>query len=139
MKTLVKTAAPALLVLLFVYASVSKLADVAAFRGQLHNQNLPGWMAEILLYTLIPIELFTAGLLAFAKSERAGLWCSVALLSVFSGYMVLVLLHFRDRVPCSCGGILTGMSWGTHLAFNVFFLLLALAALAFPENEKELT
>ncbi|WP_454802846.1 MauE/DoxX family redox-associated membrane protein [Mucilaginibacter phyllosphaerae] len=136
MKKTIQTAAPLLLLVLFAYAGLSKFFSLSDFRGELHNQSFPGWMAEILLYTLIPIELLTAGLLAFERTERWGLWLSLFLMSAFTGYIVLVLLNFWKRVPCSCGGILKQMSWGAHLVFNVIFLLLALAALLFSEKAE---
>jgi putative oxidoreductase len=136
MRNIFRTAATLLLIILFVYAGVSKWLTFADFRGQLLNQSFPGWMAEILLYTLIPLELLTAGLLSFSVTHRGGLWLSAVLMASFTGYIVLVLLHFWNRVPCSCGGILSGMSWGAHLLFNVFFLLLSCTALLLPEERE---
>jgi hypothetical protein len=129
MKKLIRTLAPPLLILLFVYAASSKLSDIAEFQGQLYNQAFPHPMADILLYTLIPAELLTAGLLCFDRTQWAGLIFSTVLLAAFSGYIALVLLHFWPEIPCSCGGILRQLGWSPHLVFNLFFLLLAIASL----------
>jgi len=134
MITFVKHSASFLLIVLFAYAGLSKLLTLEDFRGELHNQSFPGWVADVLLYTLIPLELLTAGLLCFRVTETWGLRLSALLMAIFTMYIVLVLLDFWQRVPCSCGGILTGMSWGTHLVFNLFFLLLSVAALILPEE-----
>jgi putative oxidoreductase len=129
MKTILRPLASFLLILLFVYAAVSKLLSPVDFQGELYNQTFPHWLADILLYTLIPAELLTVALLSFPRSQQAGLLLSTGLLALFSGYITLVLLRFWDRVPCSCGGILKHLTWGTHLVFNLFFLALNLAAL----------
>jgi hypothetical protein len=131
----IKMITPLLLIILFIYAAVSKLLVLQDFKQQLYNQSFPHWMAGILLYTLIPVELLAVGLLSFPKTQQAGLVISSLLLAAFSGYIALILLHFWQRVPCSCGGILRQMGWGTHLLFNCFFLGIALAALM-PENTK---
>ncbi|OCX54304.1 hypothetical protein BEL04_08580 [Mucilaginibacter sp. PPCGB 2223] len=109
----------ALLVLLYVYASVSKLADTGTFRGQLYNQAFPHEMAALLFYALPATELGTVALLLFSKTERYGLLLSLFLLLAFTDYIALVLGHFFPRVPCSCGGILSHMGWKTHLLFNI--------------------
>jgi uncharacterized membrane protein YkvI len=129
MRNIIKTITPPLLIILFIYAAVSKSLAFSDFRHQLHNQEFPRWLADILLYTLIPVELGAAVLLVCRRTQRAGLCLSVLLMTLFSGYIGLVMLHFWDRIPCSCGGILTDMGWGTHLVFNLFFLASALTAL----------
>jgi putative oxidoreductase len=129
MKKILSSLIPSLLVLLYAYAAVSKLADFDSFRGEMLNQSIPKGIAEALVY-LVPIsELLAAGLLLFPTSERPGLWLSLLLLAMFSGYIGLVLLGFTARVPCSCGGILRHMGWGTHLAFNLCFFALNLTAI----------
>ncbi len=118
-----------LLILLYVYAAFSKLADPELFRGQLYNQAFPHGMADILFYALPATELLTVALLIFTATERYGLWLSLCLLLAFTGYIALVLLHWWPRVPCSCGGILSHMGWKTHLLFNGMFLGINIAAL----------
>jgi len=139
MKTIFRPLASFLLILLFVYAAVSKLLSPADFRGELYNQAFPHWLADLLLYTLIPAELLTVALLSFPRGQQAGLLFSASLLSLFSGYITLVLLRFWDRVPCSCGGILKHLTWGTHLVFNIFFLALSLGALLLPATQPAST
>jgi putative oxidoreductase len=129
MKTLLKSLPAALLILLYVYAAISKLVTFDDFRGQLYNQSFPREVAVLLLYLLPAAELLTAGLLFFPRTERTGLTLSLVLLTLFTGYISLVLLHFWSRVPCSCGGVLSHLSWGGHLLFNLFFIALNLIAL----------
>jgi putative oxidoreductase len=130
MKTILRTAAPALLILLFAYAAISKLADFSAFRHEMHNQNFPPEIAEALLYLVPAAELTVIILLLTEKWQRPGLALATALMSLFTGYIALVLAGYWTRVPCSCGGVLKHMSWQSHFFFNLFFLAISLAALA---------
>jgi hypothetical protein len=130
MKQLLRSLPPALLILLFAYAAVSKLADLASFRHEMHNQNFTPEVAEALVWLVPASELLAIAFLLSEKRQRAGLWLSAVLMAVFTGYIALVLAGYWQRVPCSCGGVLRNMSWGTHLFFNLFFLLLSLTALA---------
>lgn len=116
----------ALLVLLFFYTALSKLLGFQAFRGQLLLQPFPEWALEYLLWGLPAIELVACGLLFFRGTRRYGLYLSTLLMAVFTGYVALVLLRFFGSIPCSCGGVLEQMGWGEHLAFNLFFLALAI-------------
>jgi putative oxidoreductase len=136
MKIFFRTLPVSLLILLFVYAAISKLADLPGFRSQLHNQTFPREAADILLYLLPAAELLAVLLMFLPRTAHKGLLLSLLLLSLFTGYISLVLLHFWDRVPCSCGGILNQMGWGTHLLFNLFFLLLNLLAIHLHSAEK---
>ena len=137
MKAIFKSTVPPLLVLLFVYAALSKLLTFSAFDQQLHNQSFPGWLADFLLYLLIPVEIITALLLCFRRTMLSGLLISAALLLAFTIYIALVMLHFWERVPCSCGGILSQMGWTAHLIFNSIFLILNLIALYLYTAERK--
>lgn len=137
MKTAIKSLIPALLAMLFIYAAVSKLLTFADFRQQLYNQNLPHWLSSLLLYLLPPAEVIVACLLCFRRSVVPGLWLSLLLLLAFTGYISLVLLHYWDRVPCSCGGILSHMSWASHLAFNWAFLILNILAVFLQSSDSK--
>ena len=139
MKTLIKSSVPALLVLLFVYAAFSKLITFNDFRQQLYNQAFSDELARFLLYFLIPVEIVTALFLCFQRTQFAGLLFSFGLLLAFTIYIALVMLHYWDRTPCSCGGILNQMSWTTHLIFNCLFLTLNLIALCIRFSERRKT
>ncbi|MBO9674174.1 MAG: hypothetical protein J7577_12060 [Sphingobacteriaceae bacterium] len=129
MKAFFKLSVPPLLVLLFVYAALSKLFTFSDFNQQLHNQSFPGWLADFLFYFLIPAEIITAVLLCFKRTLTVGLLLSCVLMFAFTAYIAMVMLHFWDRIPCSCGGILSQMGWTAHLIFNSIFLILNLITL----------
>ena len=126
----------ALLVLLFIYAAASKLADFPMFRVQLHRQPFPAGVADAMVYLLPGAELLTAILLLSERTFMAGLALSLTLLALFTSYIVLVLLHFWSRTPCACGGILNHMTWRVHLAANLLFIALNLIAIKIHVKER---
>ncbi len=131
MKGIFKTTVPPLLVLLFSYAAFSKLFNITAFGEQLHNQSFPGWLADFLLYFLIPAEIITAILLCFRRTAIIGLLGSTILLLAFTAYIALVLAGYFGKAPCSCGGVLNGLGWKPHLIFNLVFTTLSITSLTF--------
>jgi hypothetical protein len=45
-------------------------------------------------------------------------------MAAFTGYIGFMLLS-NIELPCSCGGVISSLSWKNHLVFNILFLLLA--------------
>ena len=125
------------LVLLWVYAAISKLIDFDHFKHEMHIQMLFPIVQILLIYFLPITELITALLLVFEETHLKGLYTSLVLMTLFTGYIILVLMHVFRHVPCSCGGILEHMSWFVHLFFNLFFLALILTTI-FIFKRKEL-
>ncbi|QNK64142.1 hypothetical protein H7F33_06550 [Pedobacter sp. PAMC26386] len=119
------------IILLFVYAAFSKLADSEDFRKQLSMQVFPQYLVGTLLYLLPGIELLAVILLMIRSRRLLGLTLSVLLMTTFTGYGTLVLLEYYDHIPCSCGGVLENLGWQEHLWFNVFFLVLSILGLLF--------
>jgi len=116
-------------VLLFTYAAGSKLADTAAFRRELYRQPFPPGAADLLFYLLPAAELIVAAMLLSRRAFLAGLKVSLVMLALFTGYILLAVLGFWEHVPCSCGGIISHLTWGQHLVFNCCCLTLNLIAL----------
>lgn len=129
MKAIFKSTVPPLLVLLFTYAAFSKLFTFSDFDQQLHNQSFPSWLADFLLYFLIPAEIITALLLCFKRTVIVGLLFSSVLLLAFTAYIALVLADYFDKTPCSCGGVLKWLGWKSHLIFNLVFTALTITSL----------
>jgi uncharacterized membrane protein YphA (DoxX/SURF4 family) len=123
-----------LLVLLFTYASFSKLLDFHTFRSQLNQSPYLAHYAGIIVW-LVPLsELLICVLLMLNKTRLAGLYLSFAMMLAFTFY-IYAILHFSAFIPCSCGGILSQMSWKQHLVFNIIFTILALAGvLIYPKR-----
>lgn len=122
-------AAVALLMFLFVYTGTSKLYSRSVFELQLKSFPYINGIAVAISWWLPFIELFTAVLLFVPKLRIAGLYASVVLLALFTGYLSLMRLS-QSHLPCTCGGVLTKMSWGQHIFFNLFFIILSIAGIA---------
>lgn len=125
-----------LLILLFVYTSVSKWLDFNTFTGQMNNQPLPNWMTPVIVWTLPAIEVIISGLLMFDRTQLIGFRASLMLMFLFTLYTLFVLLKVFGRVPCSCGGVIENLSWNQHLVFNLFFVGVALAGIILKRKEK---
>ena len=111
-----------LLAALFTYTAVSKVYDWKATKTALFNQVIPDWSKEILLYGLPGIEILVSILLLLPRFRKMGFMLSLLLMSLFTGYVGWIWLGWAPKVPCSCGGVLESMDWGTHLVFNLVFL-----------------
>ena len=116
------------LAILFTYAAVNKLMEGSDFYMQLKESPLLAPLAGMLVWAIPGIEIMAVVLLFSRRFTIYGLYLSVALMSAFTGY-VFMIWQFSPNVPCSCGGILNNLGWEEHIYFNLFFLLLALAAL----------
>ncbi|WP_344979911.1 MauE/DoxX family redox-associated membrane protein [Compostibacter hankyongensis] len=123
-KAILIQAIAAVLILLLVYAAVSKLLDHHLFVAQLHTHPYLKPMAGFISWAVPLSELAVSGLLMLRSTQYAGLWCAAGLLTVFTVYLSMMLLSGKD-LPCSCGGIISGLSWRQHLLFNLFFIILA--------------
>lgn len=125
-----------LYVLLFVYAGVSKILDFENFQVQLGQSPLLSAFASWISWVVLAAEFITAILLLIPKYRKAGLAGSLALMTMFTAY-IFIILHYSSFIPCSCGGILEKMSWNVHLAFNIFFVLLSILALTLNGSLRE--
>jgi putative oxidoreductase len=120
---------PAVLILLFAYTGCSKLLDLDGFTGTLHNQPIPRAVVPFLSVALPCVEIATAAALLFYRTRLIALYSALALMTVFTLYIIAILLHFFPHVPCSCGGIFRHLTWTQHLWLNLVLLSLTVIAL----------
>ncbi|RYY17105.1 MAG: hypothetical protein EOO04_25930 [Chitinophagaceae bacterium] len=117
-----------LLILLWVYTALSKLAEFSAFELEMSRQVFSPQFSQFLVFALPATELFLAGILLIPASQRLGLALSAILLCLFTGYIVLILAGYYPNIPCSCGGVLKVLGWWENLWFNLVFLSIAIIA-----------
>jgi len=120
-------------ILLFVYAALTKLLDYQKFVVQLGQSHILTNYAQVLAVVVPFIELGISLMLIFPKTRLKGLYAAFGLMVMFTTYIVLAS-RFSDYVPCSCGGVLEGMTWTQHLIFNTVFVLLALIGILLQPN-----
>lgn len=123
-----------LFILLFVYAAVSKLIDHSQFYNDLRNSIFFGSpvVSKIISWGIPVIELGTAILLTIPKFNKIGLYASLILMIGFTLYIGGTLLMNElgiAALPCSCGGVISHLSWLQHLLFNTFCVLLGIFAI----------
>src|SRR5688572_14598696 len=114
-----------LLVLLLVYTAFSKLLDYNTFKLQLSKSPFITEFATIIAWALPSIEFLVAIALVFNRTRLLGLYASLFLMTMFAAY-IYAMLNFSYYIPCSCGGVLTKMTWGQHLWFNLFFITISI-------------
>lgn len=125
-----------LLILLWMYAAVSKLINFPLFRLQMQRQVLPVFLKGRLIYILPFIEILAALLLLFELTLRLGLYLSALLMCAFTIYVGLAVFKVLGKVPCSCGGIISGLGWRVHFIFNIFCLLLTILGIYQVHRER---
>ena len=123
-----------LLMLLFLFASVSKWLAFKTFIGDINNQPFPNWLTPWITNLLPPIEVLIVLALMFEKTRTAGFYASLILMSAFSIYSAAVLLKFFDYIPCSCGGIIKILSWRDNLILNLFFVAISIVGILLRKN-----
>ena len=127
-----------LLIILWIYAAGSKLMEYNSFKHQLSMQHFPFNTAETLAWLLPSIEILIAGLLTATNIIKYGLFASASLLIIFTIYITLIITGIYDKAPCSCGGVLSMLSWKSHLIFNISFLSInAWTIYTFYQKRKE--
>lgn len=115
-------------ILLFCYASVSKIMDFENFQVQIAQSPIFSSVAGLISYGVLIVELLVCILLIIERTRIIGLYSSFFLMVSFTIY-IYVILNYSENVPCSCGGILEKMGWRTHLIFNFATVLISSCAI----------
>src|SRR6202000_2034231 len=100
-----------LLILLFLYASLSKFLDFRTFTKEMNNQPLANSWTPFLVWFIPCMEIAVSLALVFVRTRQLGFYGSLFLLGSFTAYTFFVLAHFFSYTPCSCGGIIKRPSW----------------------------
>lgn len=124
-----------LLALLFSYAAISKLLTFPDFTLELGKSPLLHSFPFTIGSLVITTETLIVLALLVHKWRTYGLYASFFLLTVFTAYLVITI-HFSYYVPCSCGGILSELSWNQHIIFNALFILLAMIGIYLIRQDR---
>lgn len=124
-----------LLILLFLYAGVSKWLSFKLFIGEMNNQPFPNWMTPYLVWSIPFIEVLIVVGLIFEKTRLIAFYASLFLMLAFTIYTVAILLHAFKYIPCSCGGVIRKLTWPQHLFFNLFFVVISLVGIILKKRE----
>ena len=119
-----------------VYAAASKLMDYQRFAFQMDAQPFDNRFTPLLVFGLPFVEFLIAAMLIFKRTMQAGLWASLILMLVFTGYIILVKARYFEKIPCSCGGVISSLSWTQHLFFNLFFVLISVVGIVLHKRRS---
>lgn len=125
----------ALLILLFLYASVSKFLDFKRFIDEMNNQPLPNSWTPFLVWGIPVLEVAISTALLFEYTRLLALYASLILMTLFTIYAIMILAHFFPYVPCSCGGVIRKLTWPQHLALNLFYVALSVLGIALHRSK----
>ncbi len=106
------------LIVLWIYTGISKLIEYYDFRYQLSQSIYFSKYAGLMTFGIPILELSVAMLLIRRKHRLKGLIASFILMLLFTGY-VYFILNYTKTLPCSCGGVLSSLSWDQHLYLNI--------------------
>lgn len=128
-----------LFIVLFTYAGLTKLLEGHRFYDNIRNSSILGGetVASLASWTVPLAELAVAMLLVRGRTRLMGLYGAMALMLLFTGYTVAIVF-FAPYRPCSCGGIISLLTWEQHLVLNVALLLLALLAIRFSRQHRKI-
>jgi len=113
-----------LFVILFLYTGISKLMDYSVFREQIALSPLLAPVSNWVAILLPATEIIISVVLFIPRSRLIGLYASLILMVLFTGY-VIYILNFNEHLPCTCGGVLEALSWKQHLILNGLLIALA--------------
>lgn len=132
-----------LYIMLFAYTAVAKFTDFNRFLTTLTLSPLVKEYATLIAYTIPILELLIVVLLAIERPigktpiRKIGLIAGAILMFSFSVYIVLMFALYGNKLPCSCGGIMSALSWGEHLVVNMLFVTLAIWAVRLYKPKPE--
>lgn len=121
-------------IILFVYTATGKIQSYHSFNLVLSKSVLIGEYHTIVAWGVPAIEIIISILLVFPLSRKAGLICSLAIMLVFTVYLIY-MVNSGTQLICTCGGVLSTLTWKQHIWFNVIFILIAATGLKYYKSE----
>ena len=109
---------------LFLYTGIGKLIEYDTFKEQLLESPLIPFGAPIVAILIPLIEFLVVLCLVVPRLRLKGLYAAGATMVAFTAY-IIGLMTLSDKLPCSCGGIISALSWQQHIVFNCAFIVLA--------------
>lgn len=130
----------ALIILLFTYTAFSKILDHDVFVGQLKVSPLKPIkaFAGVLAMAIPIIELIMVFGLLTDRFRYYTLYAVGILFVLFEIYIGGLMISGL-RLPCSCGGVISLMSWKQHLIFNLAFIVITIAAISLIKKERAIS
>ena len=113
---------------MFLYTAITKWVDYTMTREQMALMPLMTPIAHIVVWLLPATEIAIMLLIFLPQTRKRALYVATMLMIMFTLYIIYMML-FYPKLPCSCGGFLTELSWPGHLVFNGVFIMLGILAI----------
>lgn len=126
-----------LFITMFVYAAVSKWLIFNVFVSQINKQPFDDKYTPLLVWGIPISEVVVSLLMVFDRTRLLGLRIGTGMMIMFTGYIILIMMHVFGKVPCACGGAITEFTWTQHLFFNLFFVCIGVWALLLIRKDKQ--
>lgn len=124
-----------LLIVLFLYATLIQVVFHNTFQSQL-TRALPGQsLAIIISYTLPVLQVLLAYLLWRPATRLTGLCVSLAAISCFTVYLV-IMLPVANRSYCRCGETWSTATLGTNILINLAIILVIGTAIILAGRQR---
>jgi hypothetical protein len=112
-------------IFLFLYTAINKIWKFKSFVFVMGHMPVVGETFGTFIGYFIPtIEIIISILLIIPKTKRLGLLTALILMISFTLYLIFMFFYAK-HLPCNCGGVISRMTWGQHIWFNIAFILLA--------------
>jgi len=122
-------------ILLFLYTGLLKLMGLEQFREELNSSPLPSSILGMIAWAIPITEILLATALITPRFRLKGLYATLVLMLLFTGY-VLFILQIDSHISCSCGGIIEDLSPQMHLLFNSACVILSLLGIVASRKQK---
>lgn len=133
-KTTISSILACILITLFMYTAIHKLADYSTYSTQVKYSTILGGMHSFITPFVPTLEFIITILLVPVRWRQKGFYLSVLLLGLFTIY--LTALYFTEDIPCSCGGIFNSISKPTHILLNILFIAASIAGYRLEKSIK---
>lgn len=122
-----------LFIMLWTYAALSKISEFKIFRYQLGQSPGIAFAAPFLTWALPAVELVMAIMFVFIRTRALAFYLSFTTMVVFTVYLIGMQI-FASKIPCSCGGLISKLTWTQHIYFNLVFVALGIIGLIIMKN-----
>ena len=122
-----------LLIILWAYASFSKLFNLKKFKQAMSTQVFPKWIGKVFVYLVPFSEIAIIVLLLIPETRLLGMYASLFVMVAFTLYVGGAVFHIYERHPCACGGLFSRLGWNKHFKVNIILTIVALIGVVLME------
>ncbi|MCD0489697.1 hypothetical protein LPB86_15755 [Pedobacter sp. MC2016-14] len=119
---------------LFIYTAASKFQTQDGFEKILRRSPLTGSYSSFISWSVPISETIISFLLLIPSTKRIGLYASLAIMVIFTCFLIYGIL-VGSRLPCHCGGVISSLSWKQHIWFNLLFIAAAITGIKLKYNK----